>query len=137
TNEGDNWYQGTADAVRQVRRYLDVHEYEYILILSGDQLYQMDFQQLIDFHIEKGAEITLATIPVNSRDATSFGILKSDENDLITSFIEKPKTELLVDWGSEVSKEMKIQGREYLASMGIYVFSKTKLLNLLETHEGM
>src|SRR5690606_18508652 len=137
TMEGDKWYQGTADAVRHVRRYLEAYEYEYILILSGDQLYQMDFQKLIDFHIEKGAEITLATIPVNGKDATSFGILKSDENDQIRSFIEKPRKELLVDWSSEVSDEMKGQGREYLASMGIYVFNKGKLAELLETHDGL
>src|SRR5690606_21332070 len=76
-------------------------------------------------------------IPVNAKDATSFGILKSDENNLITSFIEKPKKELLVDWSSEVSEEMKGQGREYLASMGIYVFSKGKLKELLETNGGL
>jgi len=137
THDGDDWFQGTADAVRKISRYLEVHDYEYILILSGDQLYQMDFCKLIDFHVAKGAEITLATIPVNSKDATSFGILKSDENDLITSFIEKPKKELLVDWSSEVSDEMKGQGREYLASMGIYVFSKGKLKELLETNAGL
>ena len=137
TNDGDNWYQGTADAVRRVRKYLEGHVYDYILILSGDQLYQMDFQELIEAHIDSGAEITLATIPVNAKDATSFGILKSDENNMITSFIEKPKTELLADWGSEVSPEMKQQGREYLASMGIYVFNKGKLQDLLETHEGL
>jgi len=137
TMDGDKWYQGTADAVRHVRRYLEAYEYDYILILSGDQLYQMDFEKLIEFHIENGAEITLATIPVNSKDATSFGILKSNEDNQITSFIEKPKSELLVDWNSEVSDEMKAQGREYLASMGIYVFNKGMLSNLLETHEGL
>lgn len=137
TNDGDKWYEGTADAVRRIGRYLEAHEYEYILILSGDQLYQMDFQKLIDFHIEKNAKITLATIPVNAKDATSFGILKSDENDRITSFIEKPKSDLLVDWSSEVSDAMKGQGREYLASMGIYVFNKHELLNLLKTTDGL
>lgn len=137
THDGDDWYQGTADAVRKIGKYLEVHDYDYLLILSGDQLYQMDFCKLIDFHVEKGAEITLATIPVNAKDATSFGILKSDENNLITSFIEKPKKELLVDWSSEVSEEMKGQGREYLASMGIYVFSKGKLKELLETNGGL
>jgi glucose-1-phosphate adenylyltransferase len=137
TMDGDNWYQGTADAVRRVRKYLEGHIYDYILILSGDQLYQMDLQELLDAHINSGAEITLATIPVNAKDATSFGILKSDENNTITSFIEKPKTELLVDWNSEVSPEMKQQGREYLASMGIYVFNKNKLSDLLENHEGL
>src|SRR5690606_19993576 len=97
TNEGDKWYKGTADAVRCIRRYLEAYEYDYILILSGDQLYQMDFQELVDFHISKGSDVTLATIPVGAKDATSFGILRSDGNDRITSFIEKPKSELLID----------------------------------------
>ncbi|SEM21426.1 glucose-1-phosphate adenylyltransferase [bacterium A37T11] len=137
TNEGDNWFQGTADAVRRIQRYLLNHVYDYILILSGDQLYQMNFQELIDYHIEKKAEITLATIPVNAKDATSFGILKADEEGDITSFIEKPNTSVLPGWNSEVSDEMKASGREYLASMGIYVFSKGILHQLLEDHKGM
>src|SRR5690606_10134897 len=137
TNEGEKWYQGTADAVRRVGRYLDTHEYDYILILSGDQLYQMDFQELISYHIEKKAEITLATIPVSAKEATSFGILKSDENGSITSFVEKPSLDVLSGWGSEVSAEMKSQGREYLASMGIYVFTKGILQEMLLSNAGM
>ncbi|MFB5946775.1 glucose-1-phosphate adenylyltransferase [Albibacterium profundi] len=135
--DGDRWYQGTADAVRRIRRYLEVHDYDYILILSGDQLYQMDFQELIDFHINNKAKITLATIPVSAKDATSFGILKSNEESHITSFIEKPSTDLLGEWKSEVSDEMKSQGREHLASMGIYVFDKGVLADLLIENDGL
>lgn len=137
TIEGDKWFQGTADAVRHSLRYMVNHDYDFILILSGDQLYQIDFQEMIEFHISKKAEITIATIPVNAKDATSFGILKSDDEGHITSFIEKPKTELLVDWSSEVSDEMKDAGRVYLASMGIYVFSKGVLNDLLTQNQGL
>jgi len=137
TIDGDNWYQGTADAVRCIRRYLESYHYDYILVLSGDQLYQMDFQELIRDHIKNKADVTLATIPVNAKDATSFGILKSDPNGRITSFIEKPQSKLLKDWRSTVSSEKKIEGKEYLASMGIYVFSKNKLAELLEDHDGL
>lgn len=137
TMEGDKWFQGTADAVRHSLRYMANHEYDFILILSGDQLYQIDFQEMIEYHIGKKAEITIATIPVNAKDATSFGILKSDEEGNILSFTEKPKTELLVDWNSEVSDEMKAAGREYLASMGIYVFSKGVLNDLLTMNPGL
>lgn len=137
TNEGDKWYQGTADAVRRVRRHLEVHDYEYILILSGDQLYQMDLDALIRSHEESGSSITLATIPVNAKDATSFGILKADEENNITSFIEKPNADLLPDWSSEVGPEMEKAGRVYLASMGIYVFSKGILAQMLEENSGM
>jgi len=137
TMEGDKWFQGTADAVRHSLRYMANHEYDFILILSGDQLYQIDFQEMIEYHIGKKAEITIATIPVNAKDATSFGILKSDDEGNILSFTEKPRTELLVDWSSEVSEEMKAVGREYLASMGIYVFSKGVLNDLLTMNPGL
>src|SRR5690606_12423118 len=82
-------------------------------------------------------EISVATIPVNAKDATSFGILKSDEGGNITSFIEKPNSSLLLDWVSEVSDEMKAAGREYLASMGIYVFNKEVLRQLLAESDGV
>lgn len=129
-NEG--WYQGTADAVRQSLHHIKQHEFEYILILSGDQLYQMDFSDMIKNHIDKGAEITIATIPVNAKDGTSFGILKADENLSITSFIEKPNAEKIIGWESEVGPEMEAKGRNYLASMGIYLFNKDVLINMLE-----
>lgn len=137
THEGEKWYQGTADAVRHMQRYLAHHDYEHLLILSGDQLYQIDFQGMISQHIESGAEISVATIPVNARDATSFGILKSDDDGNITAFTEKPAADRLNGWESEVSDEMAEAGRVYLASMGIYVFNKGVLSSMLAEHQGM
>lgn len=135
TPNNTTWYQGTADAVRQSLHHLRQHDFEYVLILSGDQLYQMDFAPMVDAHIEKGAEITIATIPVNAKDGTSFGILKADENLSITSFIEKPNSEKIIGWESEVGEEMESQGRKYLASMGIYLFNKDILIDMLEGNE--
>lgn len=132
----DQWYQGTADAVRQSMKHLDKYEYDYILILSGDQLYQMNFRALIDFHCENEGDITIATIPVNAKDATGFGILKSDDEGNITSFIEKPSHEQLSDWKSEVSEKSKSEGKDYLASMGIYVFSKQVLKKMFAEDPG-
>lgn len=130
-NSGD-WFQGTADAVRQSMHHFLAHDFEYALILSGDQLYQMDFNDMIEKHEKSGAEITIATQPVNAKDATSFGILKTDEENFITKFIEKPDASLLPDWNSPVSDDMKREGREYLASMGIYIFNKDLLIKLME-----
>src|SRR5690606_20408279 len=125
------WFQGTADAVRRCLVHIDPFDFEYILILSGDQLYQMDFSDMIDNHELKGAEITVATIPVAAKDASSFGIMKTGDGGEITSFIEKPKQELLPEWSSEVSEEMKAQERIYQASMGIYVFNRNVLYDIL------
>ncbi|MCA1964817.1 MAG: NTP transferase domain-containing protein, partial [Prosthecobacter sp.] len=77
TPEGERWYQGTADAVRQNLRYFIENDYDYYLILSGDQLYRMDFREVMTQHIKTGAELTIATLPVNARDATGFGIMKT------------------------------------------------------------
>jgi len=132
TPHNKTWFQGTADAVRQSMHHFLKHEFDYFLILSGDQLYQMDYDKMIEAHIAADAKITIATIPVNAKDATSFGILKADESNRVTSFIEKPDTSLLQDWSSEVSDDMKGQDRNYLASMGIYVFSRDLLTELME-----
>jgi len=132
TPDNPGWYQGTADAVRQSLRHLQTFEFEYVLILSGDQLYQMDFCEMLDHHKDTGADISIATIPVAKREASEFGILKSDEKNMITSFIEKPKQELLPDWVSDTGEEMKEQGRVYLGSMGIYVFNRKLLFEQLE-----
>ena len=128
TPDNPSWYQGTADAVRQSLRHLNQHECEHVLILSGDQLYQMDFTKMLQNHKDTGADISIATIPVAAREASDFGILKADEHNLITSFTEKPKKDMLPDWSSDTGPEMHAQGRDYLASMGIYVFNR-KLLN--------
>ncbi len=128
------WFQGTADAVRQSLHHLAVHEFEYVLILSGDQLYQMDFETMIDEHIKKSADISIATIPVHVNDVPGFGILKTDSDNLVTSFIEKPKSGF-ENWVSEVSPEMESEGRVYLASMGIYLFNRKLLYSLLQGNE--
>lgn len=132
TPDNPGWYQGTADAVRQSLRHLQTFDFEHVLILSGDQLYQMDFCEMLDNHKDSGADISIATIPVAKREASEFGILKSDEKNMITSFIEKPKQELLPDWVSDTGEEMKAEGRIYLGSMGIYVFNRKLLFELLE-----
>ena len=131
TPDNPGWFQGTADAVRQSLRHLAKMDFEYVLILSGDQLYQMDFSKMIEAHKKTGAALTIATIPVGERDAPEFGILKSNQENVITSFVEKPKKEILKDWTSETGTEMKAQGRNYLASMGIYVFNKEILHQFL------
>jgi len=132
TPDNPTWYQGTADAVRQGLRHVEPFESDYVLILSGDQLYQMNFAEMLDNHKKSGADISIATIPVGQREAPEFGILKSSGG-LITSFIEKPKKELLPEWTSETSDLMKTQGRFYLASMGIYIFNRKLLFDLLQT----
>ena len=132
TPNNKTWFQGTADAVRQSMHHFLSHEFEYFLILSGDQLYQMDYEHLINEHEKSNAKISIATIPVNAKDATSFGILKSDDKNVITSFIEKPDESLLPEWTSDVSDEMKKEGRHYLASMGIYVFNRDLLTELMK-----
>ena len=135
TPDNPGWFQGTADAVRQSLRHLAKMDFEYVLILSGDQLYQMDFSKMIEAHKNSGAALTIATIPVSEREAPEFGILKSNQDQVITSFVEKPKKEILSDWVSDTGALMQSQGRNYLASMGIYVFNKEILYEFLnEVH---
>ncbi len=134
--ENEEWYQGTADAVRQSMKHLEKYDYDYVLILSGDQLYQMDFKELISFHQKNKGDVTIATIPVNAKDATGFGILKADPDGFITSFVEKPSAEELVNWKSETSEKSRASGKDYLASMGIYVFSKSVLEKMFEEDPG-
>ena len=136
TPDNPGWFQGTADAVRQCLRHLEQHDGEYVLILSGDQLYQMNFNLFLNKHIETQADISIATIPVGDREAPEFGIMKVNEAGKITSFIEKPASELLVDWESDTGDVMRAQGKKYLASMGIYLFNRDLLLRMLnEEHD--
>jgi len=133
TPASGSWFQGTADAVRQSLHHLAVHDFDYVLILSGDQLYQMDFDHMLSEHIDKHAEISIATIPVHANDVSGFGILKTDDDSFITQFVEKPKKDFEY-LQSEVSDEMKAQGRNYLASMGIYIFNRKLLWDTLESN---
>lgn len=135
TPDSASWFQGTADAVRQSLKHFKDHDFKYVLILSGDQLYQMDFAEMIDRHIEQGCDISIATIPVGEREAPEFGILKSDAQHNITSFVEKPKKEVLPNWVSDTGTEMQQFGRIYLASMGIYIFNKELLVSLLDNEK--
>lgn len=132
TYKSQNWFQGTADAVRQSLHHLANYDYEYVLVLSGDQLYQMDYRKLLEVHKKNKANLTVATIPVTAEDATGFGIMKTNKEGEIISFVEKPDADELEKWSSETSDKMKAQGRNYLASMGIYVFNKKDLIRLFK-----
>ena len=136
TPEGSQWYQGTADAVRQNMRYFLEQPFEFYLILSGDQLYRMDFRALLHQHIRSGAEITLATKPVRREQASEFGIMLSGEDRRITRFMEKPQD-------AKILEQMRMSpnllaavghGEEeelFQASMGIYVFNRKVLIECL------
>lgn len=132
TPDNPTWFQGTADAVRQCMPHFLNHDFEYALILSGDQLYQMDFNAMLEAHISNQADISIATLPVNDKDAPEFGILKTNSESCIESFIEKPAKELLSNWKSDVSDQMKSEGKHYLASMGIYIFNRKLLIELMK-----
>ena len=131
TPDNPTWFQGTADAVRQCMSHFLKHEFDHALILSGDQLYQMDFNEMLEAHIAADAEISIATLPVNAKDAPEFGILKTNHESCIEAFIEKPDASLLPEWESEVSEQMQEKGKKYLASMGIYIFNRQLLEDLM------
>lgn len=135
TPDNPTWFQGTADAVRQCMPHFLNHDFDYALILSGDQLYQMDFNAMLDQHINNQADISIATLPVNAKDAPEFGILKTNSDNGIESFIEKPAKDLLKDWESDVSDQMKSEGKHYLASMGIYIFNKPLLVEIMSNND--
>ncbi len=137
TPEGERWYQGTADAVRVNLRYFLEGDHEYFLILSGDQLYRMDFRQVMSQHLDSGADITIATLPVNARDATGFGIMKADDQRRIHEFVEKPKDPDALEklrMPLATLEEIGLDTAEprYQASMGIYVFNRKTLIECLD-----
>ncbi len=134
TPNNTGWFQGTADAVRQSRQHYERHDFDYVLILSGDQLYQMDFEKMVKHHIAQNADVTIACIPVDAKDATGFGIMKVNSEGFIPRFIEKPSADLLPEWESEVGQANKKRGRNYLASMGIYIFNRKVLGDLFDQH---
>lgn len=136
TPESNDWFQGTADAVRQAARHFAGHEAEYYLILAGDHLYRMDFCEMIEAHIESGADITIAAQPVTPVDATQMGIFLFDDRGQITGFEEKPDDARLSAIGSSIPRGSTAGGvspdKPFVASMGIYVFSREVLLEILE-----
>ena len=140
TPEGSRWYQGTADAVRQNLRYFLERPVEYYLILSGDQLYSMDYGDLIEAHVQSGAEMTLGTTPVDRRAASDFGVMHSDADRRIFRFEEKPKDQNLLDELRIPSDLLRQLGRApdaelYQGSMGIYLFNRELLIEALATKD--
>ncbi len=137
TLDRSDWYQGTADAVRQNLRYLQQPGVDYVLILSGDQLYRMNFQEMLEAHQETKAHVTIAALPVDRKAASGLGILRSDDTGRVRGFLEKPKTDQEIDmvrtdpaWID--ARGLQSRGRDCLASMGIYLFNRNTLLDLLE-----
>ncbi|HLM69381.1 MAG TPA: glucose-1-phosphate adenylyltransferase [Longimicrobium sp.] len=134
TPTSEHWYQGTADAVRQSNLHIRSYAHDQVLILSGDQLYTMDYRLMLEHHKRTGADVTVAATPVTAADAPGFGILKTDAEHRITEFHEKPALKDLAGKESPVEPEMQDAGRIYLASMGIYIFDCQVLQDLLEGH---
>jgi glucose-1-phosphate adenylyltransferase len=136
TPDSSDWFQGTADAVRQAARHFAGHEADYYLILAGDHLYRMDFCELIDAHIESQADITIAALPVTSADATQMGIFRFDGAGQINGFEEKPSAGRLTEMKSSAPRGSTVGGlspdKRFVASMGIYVFSRDVLLEILQ-----
>ncbi|EMI26329.1 glucose-1-phosphate adenylyltransferase [Rhodopirellula europaea] len=136
-NSGTDWYQGTADAVRKNLVHLRESWIKHVLILSGDQLYRMDFRDMMRTHIESGAAATIAGIPVTRKDASALGIMQVDDNGRVTGFVEKPQTEEEIatvrmepSWID--ARGIESQGRDLLASMGLYIFDKDLMVDMLE-----
>lgn len=136
TAENPNWFQGTADAVRQYLWMFEEWDVDQFLILSGDHLYRMDYRQFVQRHQETGADITLSVLPIDEKRASDFGLMKIDDNGRVVSFSEKPKGDALkamqVDTSILGLTPEQAQKSPYIASMGIYVFNKDVLINLLK-----
>jgi len=136
TNTSADWYQGTADAVRQNLRYLQQPGVDLVLILSGDQLYRMDFRQMVKTHLEAKADVTISAVPVHSSQASGLGIMRLDDTGRVVGFLEKPKSEQELShvrtspqWID--AHGIPSQGRDCLANMGIYLFNRDTLLDVL------
>jgi glucose-1-phosphate adenylyltransferase len=136
TNEAADWYQGTADAVRQQIRYVIEDPCSQVLVLSGDQLYRMDFQQLLKSHRDGRADVTIAVLPVPRDQVPGLGIVRLDETGKVVGFVEKPQTDDLIDAAQTPpawieGRGIRCNNRPWLASMGIYLFTRKALLDLL------
>lgn len=142
TYQSDTWYQGTADAVRKNIKHFNDQQAEYYIILSGDQLYRMDFQLMLQKHIESGAELTIAAKPISRSQATGLGIIGCDENGYVNKFFEKPAPDADITDFRVPEKVMQdglgkpVTGeREYLASMGIYIFNARSMGEVLDNNK--
>jgi glucose-1-phosphate adenylyltransferase len=133
-----DWYEGTADAVRKNIRYLEQPDIEYVLILSGDQLYRMDFMKMLKTHQDARADATIATIPVDRQAASSLGVMRADQEGRVRRFVEKPKddsslSQVLTDPAWIDQRGIESRGRQCLASMGIYLFNRDLLVDVLRS----
>lgn len=136
TPENADWYQGTADAVRQNLRYFQQPGTEHVLILSGDQLYRMDFRDMLATHQRTKADVTIAALPVARQEASQLGIMRLDKDECVAGFLEKPKqqseTDLMRTDPAWIERQgIPSRGRDLLASMGIYLFNRDTLVNVL------
>jgi len=140
TPDNPNWYQGTADAVRQAARHFVQYDADYYLILAGDHLYRMNYSELIDEHIDRRADITIAAQPVTVDDATGMGIFRFDPGGRIDAFEEKPNRDRLDELGQSIPHGAMFGGhtpaRPFVASMGVYVFSRDVLLDVIEQEDA-
>ncbi len=141
TPDNPNWFQGTADAVRQAARHFVDFDVDYFLILAGDHLYRMDYSEIIESHVDRDADITIAAQPVRTEDASSMGIFRFDRAGRIVGFEEKPDARRLAEIGASVPQGSTFArppaDRPFVASMGIYVFSRDVLLETLEQEPGL
>jgi glucose-1-phosphate adenylyltransferase len=133
---GTEWYEGTADAVRKNLRYFDQNDCKYVLILSGDQLYHMDYSKMLETHVNANADVTIAAIPVHRSAAHALGVMRCDDTGRVTGFLEKPKTDEEINMVSTSpawidARGIPSQGRDCLASMGLYIFNKELLFDIL------
>ena len=136
TNSGEVWYEGTADAVRKQLRYLEQPGIEYVMVVSGDQIYRMNYQEMLKTHVDSGADATIAGLPVHREAAQSFGIMRIDDTGRVQGFLEKPKTDedlkmVHTDPAWFDAHGIPSRGRDCLASMGIYLFNRDVLVELL------
>ncbi len=141
TPDNPNWFQGTADAVRQAARHFTRYDADYYLILAGDHLYRMDYSELVDAHCDRRADITIAAQPVTIDDATAMGIFRFDRSGQIIAFEEKPARDRLVEIGQSIPPGSTFVGhlpeKPFVASMGIYVFSRDVLMDLLQADNAV
>lgn len=137
TMEGESWYQGTADAVRKNLRYLQQKDIDYVMILSGDQLYRMDYREMLATHQNAGADVTIAGLPVTREAARGFGVMRVNDTGRVEGFIEKPRSDEEIDLYVRTdpkwidARGIKSHGRDCLASMGVYLFNRDALVDLL------
>jgi glucose-1-phosphate adenylyltransferase len=140
TPDSSNWFQGTADAVRRAARHFVRYDADYYLILAGDHLYRMNYADMVETHVDRRADITIAAQPVTAEDATQMGIFRFDHSGQIVAFEEKPNAARLAEIGQSIPKGAVFSGhspeKPFVASMGVYVFSRDALLDIVSSGDA-